>query len=349
MLRSRIARGICPAPSASECRRLAGLGAAVVLLHLAGWGALVFVVGPRYPGLVGVGFVAYLLGVRHAFDADHISAIDNTTRKLLQQGGKPVGVGFFFSLGHSAVVLLLAMALSLATRPVSAQVMDDGSLLRGFGGLVGALISSSFLYLIAALNLSVLIHLLRIFIAMRRHDYDDGLLEAKLQPRGFLNRYLGRFSQMVSSSWHMAPVGFLFGFGFETASEIALLTLAAGAVSSGLPLDAVVSLPLIFAAGMTLMDTADGVLMSQAYGWALTNPIQKIYYNLIVTGLSVAAALLVGSIELLGTFQRHMGLSGWFWRAIADLELGSIGYAIVGLFVLTWLASLGLWKLGRIE
>lgn len=351
MLRSLVSSPAHPVFSRSDVRRLGGFCLVITLLHILGWGMLIFAVAPRYPGSlgVGVGFSAYLFGLRHAFDADHISAIDNTTRKLMAEGKHPLGVGFFFSLGHSTMVLALAMALAFAARQVAAQVTNGDSLVRSWSGLIGTLVSGSFLYLIAILNLVILLTMFRTFREMRRGTYDGDRLEAQLQARGFMNRFFGGLSRAVSASWQMFPVGFLFGLGFETASEVALLTLAAGAASTGLPLDAVLCLPLIFAAGMTMMDTADGAFMSKAYGWAFSNPIRKIYYNITVTGLSVAVALLVGSIELLSVLRRYVGLSGRFWSFVGDLDLGTIGYLIVGLFVVTWLVSYGVWRLGRIE
>jgi len=287
--------------------------------------------------------------LRHAFDADHISAIDNTTRKLMAEGQRPLGVGFFFSLGHSTVVLALAMALAFAAQQVAAQVTSEGSTLKSFGGLIGTLVSGSFLYLIGILNIVILIDVIRVFREMRQGTYDEERLEAQLQARGFMNRFFGRLSRTVTRSWQMYPVGFLFGLGFDTASEVALLALAAGAASTGLPFYAVVCLPLIFAAGMSMMDTADGAFMSKAYGWAFSNPVRKIYYNITVTGLSVAVALIIGTIELLSIVQDRLNLSGPFWDFIGNFDLGSIGYAIVGLFVITWLVSFAIWKLARIE
>ncbi|HVA86503.1 MAG TPA: HoxN/HupN/NixA family nickel/cobalt transporter [Candidatus Saccharimonadales bacterium] len=351
MLRSLLKAGIFSIFSGRELRRLGGFCAVIALLHVTGWGMLILVVAPMYPASlsIGVGFTAYLFGLRHAFDADHISAIDNTTRKLMADGKQPLGVGFFFSLGHSAVVLTLAMVFAFAAQQIASQVTSDDSALRSVGGLVGTMISASFLYLIAFLNLVILINIVRVFVEMRQGRYDEKGLEEQLQTRGFMNRFFGQLSRAVGESWQMLSIGFLFGLGFETASEVALLAFASEAAANGLPLYAVICLPLIFAAGMTTMDTADGAFMSKAYGWAFSNPIRKIYYNITVTGLSVVVALLVGSIELLGILQQRMSLPGRFWGFIGNLDLGSIGYLIVGLFIITWLASYGVWKLGRIE
>jgi nickel/cobalt transporter (NiCoT) family protein len=337
--------------SGEELRRLGGFYLVVALLHLIGWGTLIFLVAPQYPAAlgIGVGFTAYLFGLRHAFDADHISAIDNTTRKLMADGKRPLGVGFFFSLGHSSVVMALALALAFAASKVAAQVTSESSALKSYGGLVGTTVSGVFLYLIAILNIIILIDVLRVFVEMRQGKYDEARLEAQLDSRGFMNRFFGRLSRAVSKSWHMYPIGFLFGLGFDTASEVALLALAAGAASTGLPFYAVVCLPLIFAAGMSMMDTADGAFMTKAYGWAFSNPVRKIYYNITVTGLSVIVALLIGTIELLSILQDRLGLTGPFWMLIGSLDLGAVGYIIVGLFLVTWLVSYAVWRLGRIE
>jgi high-affinity nickel-transport protein len=337
--------------SGDELRRLGGFYLVVALLHLVGWGTLIFLVAPKYPAAlgIGVGFTAYLFGLRHAFDADHISAIDNTTRKLMADGKRPLGVGFFFSLGHSTVVMGLALALAFAASRVAAEVTSDTSALKSYGGLIGTSVSGLFLYLIAILNIIILVDVLRVFVEMRQGKYDEARLEAQLDSRGFMNRFFGRLSRTVSKSWHMYPIGFLFGLGFDTASEVALLALAAGAASTGLPFYAVICLPIIFAAGMSLMDTADGAFMTKAYGWAFSNPVRKIYYNITVTGLSVLVALLIGTIELLSIVQDRLSLTGPFWSLIGSLDLGAVGYLIVGLFVVTWLISYAVWRLGRIE
>lgn len=337
--------------AAGELRRLAGFYSLVALLHVIGWGTLVFLVAPKYPSAlsIGVGITAYLLGLRHAFDADHIAAIDNSTRKMMAEGKQPLGVGFFFSLGHSTVVLVLSLALAFAAQQVAAQVASDESTLRNVGGLIGTGVSGFFLLLIALLNMAVLIDILRIFVEMHKGKYDEEGLNAHLDARGFMNRFLGRLSRAVGNSWQMYPIGFLFGLGFDTASEVALLALAAGAASTGLPFYAIVCLPVIFAAGMCAMDTADGAFMSKAYNWAFSNPIRKVYYNITVTGLSILVALLVGGIELLTILQERFNLSGPFWDFITSLDLGLVGYLIVGLFIAAWAISFAVWKLGRIE
>jgi nickel/cobalt transporter (NiCoT) family protein len=339
-----------PVLTPTEWRRAAGLAAAVIALHVIGWGTLILVVAPRYPQALGlgVGVLAYTFGLRHAFDADHIAAIDNTTRKFMADGRRPLGVGFFFSLGHSTVVLGLAVALSFAAKSIVGQV-DDGSALHSVGGVIGTAVSSGFLFLIGALNLVILVGILRVFGEMRRGHYNDDELERQLNARGLMNRFFGPLSRAIKSSWQMYPLGVLFGLGFDTASEIALLALAAGAASTGLPFYAVLCLPVIFAAGMSLLDTLDGAFMSFAYGWAFAKPLRKVYYNITVTGLSVAVALIVGSVEVLSILADKLSLHGGFWSFIASFDLNRIGFVIVGLFVVTWIGAIAVWKIARIE
>ena len=330
--------------SAGEWRRLSAFAAAVLALHVIGFGILLLLVVPKHFSLghagvfgLGLGVTAYTLGLRHAFDADHIAAIDNTTRKLMADGKRPLGVGFFFSLGHSTVVFALALLLALGVHALGAQVVHGSSPLHQLAGVLGTGISGGFLYLIAAMNLVVLGGIVRVFRRMRAGTFDEQELERQLQSRGLINRLLGRFARNVDSSWRMYPLGLLFGLGFDTASEVALLFLAAGAASSGLPFYAILCLPTLFAAGMSLLDTIDGSFMNFAYGWAFSKPVRKIYYNLTITGLSVAVAFIVGSIELLSI------------TGIANVDLNSVGYFIVGLFALTWTLALIVWRVGRIE
>jgi nickel/cobalt transporter (NiCoT) family protein len=318
----------------AEWLRLSAFGGAVAVLHAAGW-ALFLYYSPGNPALAGLGVLAYTFGLRHAFDADHIAAIDNTTRKLLHERQRPLGVGFFFSLGHSSVVFALATALALGTHAADARIPA----LQHYGSFLGASVSGTFLWLIGILNLVVLIDVVRLFLDLRQGSYDEQRLEQRLLERGFMNRFfIGRLSQRITKSWHMYPLGALFGLGFDTASEIALLALAAGVATHHVPFLAVVSLPLLFAAGMSLLDTIDGAFMSHAYGWAFSNPVRKIFYNISVTSLSVAVALVIGTIELLQ-------VCGW----LGELDFGTVGYGIAGLFVLTWALSVAVWKVRRIE
>jgi nickel/cobalt transporter (NiCoT) family protein len=332
-----------------ERRRLAGFFGGVGALHVAGWG-LLLLYGARHPGFLALGGLAYTLGLRHAFDADHISAIDNTTRKLLQGGRKPVGVGFFFSLGHSSVVFLIAVALGLAVKWVVQGVVGGGGELRSVGGAIGTIVSGGFLVLIGILNLLVLLDIVRVYRKMRRGEYDRGGLEHELVAGGLMTRIFGRLFRLIDHSWQMYPVGFLFGLGFDTASEVALLAISAGAAAQGLPLAALLSLPLIFAAGMSLMDTLDGAFMSKAYSWAFASPIRKVFYNLTITSLSVFVALFVGVVELAQILIRILNLHGAPFDAIGRFDfIGKGGYVIAGAFVVAWAAALLLYKVGRID
>ena len=338
-----------------EWRRLGAMAAVITGLHVIGWVTLVFVVAPQHFSLgdkalgVGVGLTAYTLGMRHAFDADHIAAIDNTTRKLMDDGQRPLGVGFFFSLGHSTVVFALALLLSVGVKAVVGPVQDDSSALHHYTGLIGTTVSGVFLYVIAIINIVILVGILRVFTRMRQGDFDEAALEEHLNNRGLLNRFLGRFTRSISKSWQMYPLGVLFGLGFDTATEIALLVLAGTSAAAGLPWYAILCLPVLFAAGMSLLDTLDGSFMNFAYGWAFSQPVRKIYYNIVITGLSVAVALIIGTIELLGLLADQFGWTGGIWDWIGDIDLNTIGFLIVGLFVLTWAAALLVWKYGRIE
>ena len=341
--------------SPAEFSRLAAMSVVIVALHLIGWVTLIYIVEPARLSLggkafgIGVGLTAYTLGLRHAFDADHIAAIDNTTRKLMSDGQRPLGVGFFFSLGHSTVVFGLALLLATGVKAIIGPVEDDSSALHHYTGLIGTSVSGVFLYLIAILNVIVLVGILRVFVKLRRGDFDETELEQQLENRGLLNRFLGRFTKSITTSWHMYPVGLLFGLGFDTATEIALLVLAGTSAAAGLPWYAVLCLPVLFTAGMCLLDTVDGSFMNFAYGWALSNPVRKIYYNITITGLSVAVALLIGSIELLGLFAGQLGWRGPFWDWLGGLDLNAVGYFVVGMFVVTWAVALLVWRYGRIE
>ncbi len=332
-----------------ERRRLFGFFGAVGLLHIAGWG-LLLVYGASHPGFLALGGLAYTFGLRHAFDADHISAIDNTTRKLLQTGKKPVGVGFFFSLGHSTVVLLIALALGFAVKSIVQGLVGDNGELRDIGGAVGTLVSGSFLVLIGVLNLVVLLDIVRVYRKMRRGEYDRASLEHELISGGVMTKIFGRLFRLIDHSWHMYPIGFLFGLGFDTASEVALLAISAGAAAQGLPFTAVVSLPLIFAAGMSLMDTTDGAFMSKAYSWAFASPIRKVFYNLTVTSLSVFVALFVGVVELAQILIDLLHLRGGVFDWVERFNfLGAAGYVIVVAFVVAWACAFAIYKVRRID
>ena len=350
-------RSIRGALTPAEWRRAAVLFFVIALLHAIGLFLLFAVIVPRQFDLggstgifgVGVGITAYTLGMRHAFDADHIGAIDNTTRKLMTDGQRPLSVGFFFSLGHSTIVFALAALFAIGVKGLSGAVEDDSSTLHTATGLIGPTVSGTFLIVIGIINLVVLIGIVRVFKRMRQGDYDERELEAQLNSRGFMNRFLGRATRAVKQPWHMYPLGVLFGLGFDTATEIALLATAGTAAAGGLPLYAILCLPILFAAGMSLLDTIDGAFMNFAYGWAFSKPVRKVFYNITITGLSVAVALIIGVIELIQVLTDKLTLTGTFWDVFANLDLNYVGYAIVGLFVLTWAIALSVWHFGHIE
>ncbi len=332
-----------------ERSRLVALFGSIGVLHLLGWG-LLLAYGASHPGFMWLGGVAYMLGLRHAFDADHISAIDNTTRRLLQGGKKPLAVGFFFSLGHSTVVFLVAVALGLTVRWVVQGVVSDGGELRNLGAAIGTSVSGAFLILIGVLNLLVLIDPIRVYRKMRNGRYDRASLEEEVTAGGLMTRIFGRMFRVIEHSWQLYPVGFLFGLGFDTASEVAFLAVSAGAAAQGLPFAAIVSLPLIFAAGMCLMDTMDGAFMSKAYAWAFSSPIRKVFYNLTITSLSVFVALFVGVVELVQILVHVLGLHGPIFDRVAQFDfLGVAGYVIVAAFVITWGAAIVCYKVRRID
>jgi nickel/cobalt transporter (NiCoT) family protein len=331
--------------SSSEWVRLAALYGFIGALHVLGWSGYLFY-ARSYPQLVGLGFVAYMFGLRHAFDADHIAAVDDTVRYMLQKGKRPLGIGFFFSLGHSTVVLALAVAIAFAATAVKTGLPE----LKTVGALLGAGVSGTFLWLIGILNLLVLLDILKVWRKAKSGTHSHAHLELLLQKRGLLNRLFGgRLQQVMNHSWQMYPLGLLFGLGFDTASEVGLLAMTAGAAVGNLPIPAILCLPLLFAAGMTVMDTTDGVLMCKAYDWAFLNPLRKIFYNLTTTGLSVAVALLVGSVELSQVLIGILGLRGPLFDAVAGLDFGILGYLIVGLFLTAWGASVAWWKFGKLE
>jgi nickel/cobalt transporter (NiCoT) family protein len=349
----RLRKALTPA----EWRRAAAFGSAILALHVIGFGLLFALVVPGHYDLgssagifgVGVGITAYTLGMRHAFDADHIGAIDNTTRKLMTDGQRPLGVGFFFSLGHSTIVFALAALFALGLRGLSGAVDDDSSTLHQVTGLIGPSVSGLFLTVIGILNLLVLISIVKIFRRMREGEYAERELEDQLNSRGFMNRFYKRATNAISKSWQMYPLGVLFGLGFDTATEIALLATAGTAAVGGLPWYAILCLPILFAAGMSLLDTLDGAFMNFAYGWAFSKPVRKIFYNITVTALSVVVALVIGLIELIAVFTDRLSLTGFPWENVSNLDLNYVGYAIVGIFVLTWVIALSVWHFGHIE
>jgi nickel/cobalt transporter (NiCoT) family protein len=319
----------------------------VLGLHVIGFVVLLVLVAPR--GLhvgkqgafgLGIGTTAYTLGLRHAFDADHIAAIDNATRKLMADGKRPLSVGFFFSLGHSSIVFVLALLFAVGLKAFGYQVAQRSPALH----VVGTSLSGAFLYVLGILNLIVLVEIVRVYRRMRGRELAEPALEAQLARRGVMSRFVGRFTTAVNEPWHMYPIGLLFGLGFDTATEVAVLFLAAGAAISGLPFYAILCLPVLFAAGMSLIDTLDGAFMSCAYGWAFSDPLRKVYYNIAVTGLSVAVALGVGTLELASVLTHELGLSQGVWGLMSSLDFSIVGYMVVGLFVVTWLAAVIVWR-----
>ena len=338
-----------------EWSRLGGMAGFIALLHVVGFGILILFVVPGHyrvgTGLfgLGTGITAYTLGARHAFDADHIAAIDNTTRKLMAEGRRPLSVGFWFSLGHSSIVVVLTLLLALGLRAVGTELADESSPLHQYGGLVGTLVSGAFLYLLGIINLVILVGIVKVFRNMRRGEFDEQSLEEQLNKRGFMNRILGPALRAIRRPWQIYPVGVLFGLGFDTVTEITLLVLAGTSVAAVLPWYAIMCLPILFAAGMSLLDTIDGSFMNFAYGWAFAKPVRKVYYNITITGLSVAVALLIGTVELLSILAGKLGLTGGFWAWLATLDLNTLGFAIVGLFVVVWLVALAVWRFGHIE
>ncbi|MEV5598406.1 HoxN/HupN/NixA family nickel/cobalt transporter [Streptomyces sp. NPDC052496] len=334
--------------------RTAGLMAVIAALHVVAFGVLFLLVVPNHYTVgsqvfgVGLGVTAYTLGMRHAFDADHIAAIDNTTRKLMADGKRPVSVGFWFALGHSSVVVAMA-ALVAGGAQLAGTLLDDGSSTHQVLGTVGTTVSGTFLYLIAALNLVALAGIWRVFRAMRQGRYDEAELEQHLDSRGFMNRVLGRFTRSITRPGQMYPLGLLFGLGFDTATEVTLMVMAGSGAAAGLPWYAILVLPLLFAAGMSLFDTLDGTFMNFAYQWAFSNPVRKVYYNLTITGLSIAVAFFIGTIELVTVLHEKLdltdGLTGW----ISSIDLDNVGFIIVGLFVVVWAAALAYWRLAGVE
>ncbi len=324
-------------------------------LNVAGWVIFVVAILPhhfRYRGLgvgIGVALTAWTLGCRHAFDADHIAAIDNSTRKLMADGKRPLGTGFFFALGHSSIILVVGTGITIAARSVLHAVVTPTSTFETAGGVVGTALSASFLWLLAGLNLVVFAGIVRVFRDMRRGRYSEEDLEAQLQARGLMYRFFGKWMRSINHTWQMFFVGFVFGIGFDTATEVLLLAGTAAAGTEGLPWYAVLTLPLLFAGGMTLFDSFDGFFMNTAYGWAFARPVRKVYYNMTITGLSVAVAFLIGGIEISGLLSAELQLHGWFGDAVASFDLNTAGFMVVGLFVVVWAVALAVWRLGNVE
>ena len=347
--------------SGRERWHVAAMFGFILALNAAGWAIYLLVVMPHHfdyrgeggsPGLgvgLGVAVTAWFLGFRHAFDADHISCIDNTTRKLMADEKRPLSGGFFFSFGHATIVMAVGVGITVAARAVFGAVVNPSSAYETAGGTAGTLVSAGFLYLIALLNLIVLAGIFKVFRDMRRGAYDEAELEAQLQARGLMYRFFGRFMTSIRHPWQLYFVGLVFGIGFDTTTEVVLLAATAYAAIQGLPYYAVLALPFLFAGGLMLFDTLDGLFMNFAYGWAFARPVRKVYYNLVITGLSIGAAFIIGTIEILGVLTDELHLTGAFWHVVADFNINTAGFAIVALFVAVWAGALAYWRFGRVE
>jgi nickel/cobalt transporter (NiCoT) family protein len=341
---------------AGQRRTMLAMAAAIVALHVVGFGVLIVFVAPRSYSLgasgvftVGIGVTAWTLGLRHAFDADHIAAIDNTTRKLMSDGRQPLSVGFWFSLGHSTIVFALSFLLAVGLRTLAGPVADGRSGLHNITGWIGTIVSGTFLYVIAALNVVILIGIIRIFREMKTGGFDEDTLDKKLSSRGFFNRFFGGLTKTIEKPAQMYPIGVLFGLGFDTATEVALLVVAGSAGAAGLPWYSIMILPVLFAAGMSLCDTIDGSFMTYAYSWAFARPVRKVFYNIAITGLSVAVALIIGTVELSSLVFQKLNLSGGFWSWWEHIDINLLGFIIVGLFLATWAIAASWWRIGHIE
>jgi len=318
-------------------RSVIGIYAVLVAANVAAWASAILVF--RYePILLGTALLAYGFGLRHAADADHIAAIDNATRKLMQDGKRPVGVGFYFALGHSTVVILASAAVAVTATTLSGS-FDQ---FKAVGGVVGTSVSALFLFAIAIANVMILRAVWRVFQRVRRGGrYVEEDFDLLLNSRGLLARLFRPVFRLITKSWHMYPLGFLFGLGFDTATEVALLGIAATAGAEGVSVWSIMVFPTLFAAGMSLIDTTDGVLMIGAYGWAFINPVRKLYYNLTITFVSVVVAVLIGGIEALGLVGDQLELSGMFWDGVGALNdnFNLLGFAVIGLFIAAWTGS----------
>ena len=347
--------------SRAEIPSLIGVLSVVIFLHVAGWGLFIYYnSNPAYSSLTnssgaliyaGAGALAYSFGLRHAFDADHIAAIDDTTRLMLAKGKKPLAVGLFFSLGHSTIVMALCVGVAFAAKKAAEFQKDFAET----GGIIGASVSTLFLYLVGILNLVILIGIIKVWKQAKTGKFSHEHLTQLLNERGLMRRiFRGAFKNGFDKSWQLYPVGVLFGLGFDTATEVALLALSAtaavGTVGGTLPPLAIIALPLIFAAGMSLMDSLDGIFMTKAYSWAFTSPLRKIYYNITTTGLSIFVAFVIGTIQLIGVLAEKTSIDNYQpFTMIAEIDLNRVGYFIVASFVGAWLLSVLIWKTGKYE
>jgi nickel/cobalt transporter (NiCoT) family protein len=327
-------------------RRIIGIYVLLIAFNAVAWLLAFLAFSARFPALLGAALLAYTFGLRHSVDADHISAIDNVTRKLMQERKRPITVGFFFSLGHSTIVVLLSVGIALAAAFIKTAIPS----LQSAGGIIGTLVSAFFLYLIAIINLLVLWEIFHAFRKVTRGEgYNDQTLEDFLNQRGLMARFFRPLLKMVDRSWKMYLVGVLFGLGFDTATEVGVLGIAAFEASRGLPVLYIMIFPMLFMAGMVLLDTTDGILMLGAYGWAFVKPVRKLYYNLNITLVSVLVALVVGTIEIISIVSGPLGLTGGIWNFLNNLDFGLLGGAIIGIFVLSWVVSTIIYKVKRYD
>ncbi len=339
--------GILPrsfgAVAASLSGRIAGIATLLIAANVAAWGWALIAFHDR-PVLLGTAFLAYSLGLRHAVDADHIAAIDNVTRKLMQEGKRPLATGFYFSLGHSTVVALATIGVAVTAN----AFRDELDEFHSIGSVVGTSVSAAFLLMIAAINVVILFNVYRTFQRVKAgggHGIDD--LDLLLASGGFFARIFRGLFRLIKQSWHMYPLGFLFGLGFDTATEVGLLGISATQASNGMPIWSILVFPALFTAGMALIDTADSILMVGAYGWAFVKPVRKLYYNMTITFVSVVVAVIIGGTEALGLLVDKLGLSGGVWDWIAGLNshFGTLGYVIVGIFALSWAVSIAIYRI----
>ncbi|MHC5674963.1 HoxN/HupN/NixA family nickel/cobalt transporter [Nostoc sp.] len=328
-------------------RKVINIYAFLISVNILVW-VVALITFHSYPLLLGTAVLAYTFGLRHAVDADHIAAIDNVTRKLMQDNKRPVSVGFFFSLGHSTIVVLASVAIALT----ASTIQKDFPNFQKVGGLIGTSVSALFLLAIAAINMVVLWDVYKTFQSVKRGGtYDDQSLDEFLNQRGLLGRFFRPLFRLIDSSWKMYPLGFLFGLGFDTATEVGLLGISASQAAKGLPIWSILLFPALFTAGMSLVDTTDGILMLGAYGWAYVKPIRKLYYNMTITFISVLVAVIIGGIEALSIIGDQLELKGSFWDFISNLSdnFGTIGYLIIGIFVLSWLLSTFIYKVKKYD
>jgi len=333
--------------SGSVRRRIFGIYLLLALVNVVVW-IIALITFRGFPLLIGTSVIAYSFGLRHAVDADHIAAIDNVTRKLMQEGKRPAGVGFFFSLGHSTVVVLASVAIAFA----AAVVQKNFPQFRQLGGVIGTSVSAGFLFVIAFANMIVLHDVYRAFKGVRRGGtYNEQSLNELLNQNGLAGRFFKPVFRLIRQSWHMYPLGFLFGLGFDTATEIGVLGITAAEATKGLPVWSILIFPALFTAGMSLVDTTDGVLMLAAYGWAYIKPLRKLFYNMTITFISVLVALLVGGIEAFSVIGDKLELRGWFWGFVGRLssDFGTMGYFIIGIFIVSWIVSTIIYKIQRYD